>query len=117
MNIKIAVANALDQAADLITPEGAWVQGFWSVDKNGAQVPADSPYAVCFCAVGAINRVIGIRDGERAVDHPLFLPIREAFENETGFWLMHFNDKKGRTQTEVVSALRRAANLARTGEA
>lgn len=93
------VADILDRAADLIEPEGAWIQGFFSNRCGG------------HCMAGAILEVADLTDISTlrvAVEAVLPAPPEERAERIT-WW----NDEPGRTQAEVVAKLREAAAKAR----
>ena len=98
----------LTEAADLLEPEGAWVQRSFAKGPEGQSYP--QPEAECsWCALGAILKASG---GVRAAaggyhDAVLFLRQVHGFQH-TVFW----NDAPDRTQAEVVQAIRDAAALA-----
>ena len=105
----LSVADALERAADLIEPEGAWTQGALYRDALGEPAGAASGKAVCWCAVGALNEVRGpFSDAFEAVE--ALLPKPRTFHLRP---LSDWNDAPGRTQAEVVAKLREAAALAR----
>lgn len=131
--VEPVVADWLALAADLLEPEGAWTQGAFSRNADGSidfggedgdpDGVADNP--VCWCALGALAKVGGHDLTQRG--YPLMGPLHEASTllasvvgKSTGLGAADWNDEIGRTQAEVVSALREAAAraaLARTGEA
>lgn len=47
----------LQRARDLITNPEAWTQGTYARDNLGRDVPTEDCMAVCFCSMGAIDRV------------------------------------------------------------
>jgi hypothetical protein len=91
-------SEALAKAADLIEPEGAWRQG--PSLRDGAQ-----------CAVNAL--AAATRQGQSwgaMIDFAY-----QAIGLDAGSMaLSEWNDAPGRTQAEVVAALRQAAELARS---
>lgn len=96
----MTVADILDKAADLIEPEGCWMQGAFGLRKG-----------TCFCAVGAIRAALdvpSITAAENWVDQN----ARKALGMDA-MTIEDWNDAPGRTQAEVVSKLREAAALAR----
>lgn len=102
-------ADVLREAADLIEPEGAWTRHELARSASGATVSPSSGAAVCWCVAGAMQRVTG---SDAAVGMRSWYQYREALEFFSG--VVHwsatgFNDAKGRTQAEVVAALRLAA--------
>lgn len=106
--VSFAAANlkpsyVLERAAALIEPEGAWTQGAYGRDVLGAPCGGRSDKAVCRCAAGAILNV-----GPHCYD------AEDFHRRVTGQGYEAFNDAPGRTQAEVVAALRQAAELARS---
>ena len=102
----LTVAEVLERAADLIEPEGKWVKGDFARNINGDSL--ENGYddgAVCFCALGAIEHIVG--EGECTT------PYKWVVADVVGRSTTAFNDALGRTQAEVVEALRKAATLAR----
>ena len=106
----MTVADVLDAAADLIEPEGAWCQKALGFDALGCSVGAadDIERAVCFCAAGAIWRVVGHHSSRVQA---VFEQLNKATGGTGG--VGHWNDARKRTQAEVVAKLREAAALAR----
>ncbi len=99
------VSNILDSAADLIAKPGAWTQGAYGRDADGAP-PRVFEDSVCFCAIGALARVWGVSPDEA---HDREQGMRWPGFNSLGLW----NDDPERTQAEVVQKLREAAAKAR----
>lgn len=115
-------ADLLLRAADLLEPDGAWTQGAFSrnadgsVDAGGEDGDPDGAAAnpVCWCALGAIAQVAGHDLTQRG--YPLTGPLHDASKllanvvgRATGIGAADWNDEEGRTQKEVVEALRAAA--------
>lgn len=100
-------SQILDAAADLIEPEGRWTQGAFARTAKGRPIGLRDGAAACWCAVGAIERVVGgaIFTADRA-----FAFAQRSLQSA---WAP-FNDAPNRTQAEVVAALRKAADLARS---
>jgi hypothetical protein len=103
-------SEVLDAAADLISPVGRWTQVALARTAGGEAAVAYGRGcdAVCWCAEGAIARIVGsyvvaeYDDAERYVTGLL------------GDHLAAWNDAPERTQAEVVAKLREAAALARS---
>lgn len=87
-----AVAEVLERAAELLTPEGAWQQREWG--GNG-----------CWCLDGAIMEA----KGEENTFRELALVCEAVGCDSAIYW----NDAPERTQAEVVAKLKEAAALAR----
>lgn len=105
----LTVSEVLSKAAALIEPEGAWGRNNYASDTRGEVVVACSPRAVCWCASGAIVRATGSDDAFNPLAMQARLALRDILgEGSIPAW----NDARGRTQAEVVSALREAAKLA-----
>jgi hypothetical protein len=101
-------SEVLAKAADLIEPEGAWRQGYYARDGAGRDCDAHDPSAICWCAVGSIERSVPICNYDDLDEAERFLTRALG-----GAYVPHWNDAKGRTQAEVVSALRKASELAK----
>lgn len=98
----------LDRAADLIEPEGAWTQRYFArVEPGGNCIGPRETAAKCWCAFGAILNIVG--SAWEAEDRAI--PFLRAITREG---IDHWNDAPERTQPEVVAALRKAADLARS---
>lgn len=112
-------SEILTRAADLIAPENAWAQGDLAFNQYGEFVYPDSTDACRWCAAGAIDASAeegGALAAKRELIRFLGLPTvakDDAYpERAIGIW----NDNIHRTQPEVVSALRAAAELAKQQE-
>ncbi|ANC85440.1 hypothetical protein [Sphingomonas sp. NIC1] len=105
------VADVLERAADLIEPEGAWIQGAYGQDDDGE--PTVSIYALsssseCHCVLGALAHVVG---EDRMYEFADALVPVIGVRDYLG--VAPWNDASERTQAEVVAALRSAATAAR----
>lgn len=100
------VAAVLNKAASLV--EQGWTQGDWAVDSAGHPVDVHNREACAWCLNAAVVRA---RDTARHI--PEWGPIQRAVTQAIGssMWA-RWNDAPGRTQAEVVAALRQAAELA-----
>jgi hypothetical protein len=106
------ISDVLDRAADLIEPEGRWVQGPFAADAKGREIFEREkgpiyPGATCFCIAGAINKVLGRRNRHSRMD------VKAVLSSCIGANFIDFNEAPGRTQPEVVAKLREAAAKAR----
>lgn len=104
-------AEVLEAAADLLENPGAWTQGAHARNAAGAPMLLGSRLdAVCWCALGALDRV--------SPTNALWDASVQALKGVVGH-IPGFNDAANRTQAEVVAALREAARQAsrRGGEA
>lgn len=109
------VSEILDKAADLIEPEGAWTRGTLARDNRGLDVAAEDANATCWCAAGALQHSIGGSWSDDGIG--VYHAAREAVLLAVGLTdsdrLANWNDTPGRTQQEVVTALREAARKER----
>ncbi len=111
----LTVAEVLDGAADLLTPEGKWTQGAFARDENGVEIETfrdENP--TCFCLFGAVAYVAGAEPEEYR--EPDFI-LREVIGVGSASAVADWNDTSGRTQAEVIAKLREAATLAREQQA
>lgn len=111
-------ADVLDAAADLIGGPGAWIQCAYATSGNGLPIEPWSPDATCFCVTGAIARVTGqdvltIDRHRRNLAARAYIRLCRTLDVPEPF---DWNDASGRTQTEVVQALRQAAARAREAQ-
>ena len=103
-------SEILSKAADLIEPEGRWTTVWCAIDKNGiGHLNGNVKDATCWCAIGAVEKSAGGYDANAAL-----LFVRDVIDGE---FIDDWNDAEGRTQAEVVSALRKASELAKQSEA
>lgn len=100
-------SDILDAAADKITPPGSWTQQCSARTETGFPCLPNSPEAACWCATGAIYAQLQRRN----FFHPALIYLAAVIPMDG---LVAWNDAKGRTQAEVIRALRDAAGLARS---
>lgn len=98
-------SEVLAKAADLIEPPGAWIQNSFARDVHGDPATPSGQHATCWCAVGAIRRLVPW-GGE-------WLQAVNYLNKVVGTSSL-FNDDPDRTQAEVVAALRQASALAKS---
>lgn len=92
----------LQRARAVLTPDGAWTQGWFAKDKEGKTVTSDSKYATCFCAIGALERVCE-SDELYTAAHALrpFLPPEAS-------GVPGYNDRPTTTQQDILALFDRA---------
>lgn len=102
------VADILDKAADLIEPEGAWVQEEF-IRVTGAGGP------VLCCAVGALALVLSDKHpyADRIGEAEAWVNEHRALLGMSAADLESWNDDEERQQEEVVALFREAASKAR----
>ncbi len=98
------VADILTAAADLIEPEGAWLQGAYTEDLR------------CFCTLGALAHVSckGATVVGSLAPAKTLAAYLNAEDSSADRVITRWNDAPERTQAEVVATLRAAAKKART---
>lgn len=104
-------ASILRHVADYfeVKPE-AWIQGGFARTAAGLPVASDDEEAVCYCLAGALRAACDCvieRLKATAV-------LREMLDGER---LVSWNDAPGRTVEEVITTLRKTADLAEAGAA
>ncbi len=103
--LKIAAAETLQRAAEMVGRPGGWTQRAWARNANGDQVDHSDPGAVSFCPSGAISRAchdVGSYDALELAYGALLRHVRGALVST-------WNDSPERTQADVVHALTIAA--------
>jgi hypothetical protein len=102
----LSIAEVLTRAADLLEKPGAWTQGAFARDIHGHPIRCESEDAASFCAIGALY---SLRVGSWMADSC----ERRLSKFKRVEMFAEWNDAPGRTQAEVVAALRAAAEKAR----
>lgn len=107
------IAEIFERTANLIEPEGAWIQGEYCGGMSIAQ-------STCWCVTGAIAKVLDVDglDGEVWADAHFWPLIKRDYQDNGNLVFsgtVDWNDSPYRTKSEVVSKLREAASLARKG--
>lgn len=103
-------AAVLKKARELISDEKAWTKGWFAKDERGRDVYADDPGAVCFCAMGAIDRAAEECGG--VDDVPALNMLVRALG---GTAIDLFNDAPERTHAEVLAAFDKAIASSEAG--
>ena len=108
MNAIITTYDVLRGAAALV--RSGWCQGAFAKDSTGCHVPPHSPTAMAWDIFGAVSRSAG-GDGNLAAAalHRLDVMSGEEPMNASGLAVMTWNDKHGRTVSDVADLLERAA--------
>ncbi len=97
--------------AELLATEDKWTKGAYALDANGLVVTTTSTQAQCFCLAGAM-----IHLGYTNKQARRFLIDNGLVESDLGLsmgfnpWraIVSWNDKKGRTYSEVIDLVRKA---------
>lgn len=103
-------SELLRAAGDLLEQPGAWTQGFYARDAKFQQVPPENENAVCWCALGAIEKIGGF--GSEFGPAARFIRKAIRFGYREAYTVVEWNDVDDRTQIEVVNVFRKAEQLA-----
>lgn len=98
----------LEGAAGLIERTG-WTQGAQARMADGFCCDARAPWAVEFCARGALLRAAHDAGFDQRAVTPAMHLLSAAIPTAKGYGVTSWNDRKGRKASTVVRALRRAA--------
>jgi hypothetical protein len=104
--MRAEVRDTLLKTAALLAPDGAWGKHAYArTDCGGVSFPS-SPNARCWCLVGALTRcapdVATQIHAEQALERLLGIPAHSSLER--------WNDRFWRRKSDVLKALREAAN-------
>ena len=97
----------LTKAREILTPKKNWTQGTMARNSEGYMTLLRNEEAVCFCALGAVERAYYDLAGwdPSAAPQEVFDPLYEAVgEGGVALW----NDRPSRTHEEVLAAFDRA---------
>lgn len=104
--LKLSIPDAFYDAANLLE-DGGWTTGYYAIDVNGRPTAVCSENATCWCASGAIVRVLetNVLDTGLNKYHLAFIEAN-GIVGPIQVW----NDNPDRKQHEVVAAFRHAAD-------
>lgn len=71
--------TVLREARELISDPKRWTTGFFAKDADGRDVWWDYSGAVCWCAIGALNKVAGAPEPHTAARKALRIGSERAF--------------------------------------
>lgn len=99
--------DILIEAANLLETKG-WTQGAFARDANGISISDDEESAVCFCTIGALNRVSceNVVCGHNTEGHKAYEHLRNSIGRHR---VTKWNDYDDRTKEDVINTLRTAA--------
>jgi hypothetical protein len=100
-----ALADKLREARALI--QKGWTQHTCARNERGERVSPDSDEATCWCMAGAV-----LRTSDNCADEQLLMRALATVTGSREGYVADFNDKKGRTQAEVLAAFDKAIALA-----
>jgi hypothetical protein len=111
-------STVLRKCAELLRSEGRWTQGVDARNEHGNAVVETDAEAVCWCATGAVFKVLPMPPGASFFSSSFDLHRRTlgylAKATALGgiYQIASWNDQPHRTQAEVVAAFERAAEAA-----
>lgn len=108
---KTALEILTEARALIATPE-RWTQGSDAKDAEGDPSFADDGNAVCWCAVGAINKVVATPGEQDGAASRLAAHLGMAFSN-----VPEFNDHRFTDHADVLSLFDRAIAAERARQA
>lgn len=111
---QITPDQVLTRAADILEPEGRWLQGSYGAWHDNGLPPIGTARYTCFCLVGALSEATRQLSDEilrQSMLHARAEPYVQQAIGEPN--IVAWNDRPGRTQAEVVAALRAAAKFAK----
>jgi hypothetical protein len=95
----------LTHARELLDEPHHWTQRTYARDLHGAPTDYRGPNAVCFCALGAVNRSA---DDDETAPSSWAIHVGQAAARVVGTYVdapvASWNDRPGRTHAEVVAA-------------
>ena len=118
---KKEIGEAIEGAATII--EKGWTQGTSARDASGTPIRVGSPDVVRCCAIGALYRFFYLKEFTRKRLTDKSLAVLDAAIDAIEEFIPHgfndrglqvrisdYNDKPGRTQAEMVSLFKKAAD-------
>ena len=100
-------AQILRAAAEIVERPGGWTQRELARGADGHYVDPLSDAAVCFCMIGAMRRASGAYAGGESA---AYTEARTALISQIRRFPGDWNDEPRRIVSDVVDALRRAAD-------
>jgi hypothetical protein len=85
MGEDMKAADILKRAKARIEDPKRWTRNAYARDADGKECDPDSDIATCFCAIGAVANVIGVRAGE-AERAPAIEPLYKAAGAHLDWW-------------------------------
>lgn len=101
---KKLMITVLQRASNLLETKG-WIKRTEAVDKDGNEVPNTSKKAVKFCAYGALDAA------KNRISSYIVTNTVEVLEGYLNGDLTSWNDKKGRTKTQVIHLFNTVTNI------
>lgn len=111
----IKATELLVEAKSLIEDPKNWTTGWFAKQEDGSIADSCDKYAVCFCSLGALERVYGVHtDNDQEGIGEAMYQARCALDSVMHSDVPGYND--GHTHAEVMSKWDEAIELVRTEE-
>lgn len=95
------VKSILQSARELIADPAHWTQSAFARDVNGNDCVSNDPEAVCFCALGALNKAANYYDSKK--NATLYFKAKAALRDMIyPHNISMFNDRFDRTHAEIL---------------
>lgn len=88
------IINVITKARRLLSKKEKWTRGDYATDKNGQSVDPKEKKAVCFCAIGAVERYAD----DASVQYELDKTARQLYPQDTlggTYGIVRVNDHGG----------------------
>lgn len=107
----MTTVETLRGARNILRAKKRWAQGYFAFNAKREREASESPDAVCFCAYGALLRVV---DNPYSAEYSAAVGFLARATGERN--LVTFNDAPERKHSEVVAAFNAAIKLAVAAE-
>jgi hypothetical protein len=105
-------AQVLREALNTLEDPKCWTKGENARDARGNDLPVLDRGAVCFCALGAIDRAVQTNCFELGIYHLAVEFLNSAIFEKKFADIPAWNDAPERTHAEVIAAFEKAIELA-----
>lgn len=86
-------SEILIKAKEVISNPENWIQGYFAFDKNKSPVGrGDNPDAVCFCSIGALQKVVVGDSGNVLLDIHKVREVKKVLDIAAGSNIVDYND-------------------------
>lgn len=117
-------SEILIKAKEIIADPASWRRVHRATDRNGKVVPATSKSAVCFCAVGAVERALNfkspINDDDAVYRLDVVKILDSVVQNLKNYgnpnFIWQFNDRHATKHADVLDVFDKAIRVAKAKE-
>lgn len=110
--------KALNELKELFSTKEKWTQG-WGAKAGTIPVPTHSEAATCWCIIGGIQKVCGLKSGSTVHNHPLahkLYNLISAVGNIPYGALSVWNDMTSRKFSDIQKVIDKAIHFVEHGE-